>query len=965
MADIDPKELLKEFTAASWHAVPEMNDYVRRAMGVADFPLKKAFEVLCENGHISNPAIFKKRIYCFELIANASKNKEIGEYFIESIPDAPASVQQALLRILKEINDPVWHHKALKMLNHKDVGIRKIGKELCMLVGGKTMFQLLAQQLKNKTLPPRGEVLEILAQIAGHHSLTTLKEIYPGTSKVERINILNIVGNPKYMQAAKREAANFLVECCQDKETMVVKTSVRMLGKIGSKDHVPVLMDLGSEPDSPYFEEVIQSVGALAGEGNIEVIELLAVVMRGHRANLQLAAVDALYKIGSNEVLPPLCIGLRDSNLQVRQRAADSFVKLAKEQRVEIGRLLVFLMKERDANVRRIAVEIIDSVGATMPDLWRSLVSYLKDADWWVRERVTDVLVSIGGDKIAQHLMGLLQDPKEIVRRYAIEVLVRIKNKTALPQLLQAAINDSDWWVRERAIEAVGLLEERSAVPQLIKLLAEEELRWVTVKALGQLKDPLATPHLVKFLAEGEPEFRLDVLDALQAIGDRGMLDTIIQLQYDINRDIREKAVGILKAYQVDIQGEQDFYKKVQNLSMLDKLLLQTKKRGGTDLFLHSGSKPYIRYLSDVIPVSEQLLTNEQVVNLIKAVLPQDKEEELEKRGDADFSYQIEGEKSRFRVNIYKQRNGLSAVFRVINDKVTPIEQLGFSKHVVDLTQHHQGMILVTGPAGSGKTTTLMAMIDYINRNHHGHIITMEDPVEYIVESKNCLVNQREVGRNTMSFASGLRAALREDPDVILIGEMRDMETFSIAIKAAETGHLVLGTLHTLGAAATVDRLIDAFPHEQQAQIRSMVSESLKGVVSQQLVKKKDGSGRILVTEVMMMNDAIANLIRKEKNYQIATVIGTGIEMGMHLMDMELKTLVDRGVIGFEDALVKAVNKKEFETYFSQDPKAKEKPKAKDVAASTAKPASAGNPNDEKPPIMQKPGMKSTEAEKN
>lgn len=919
----DPKELLKEFVAAPWHEVPAMNDFSRRAIASANFPIKKAFDALTENGLIKDPALFKRRVYCFELIANSIKNKDVAEYYIDALEHTPPPLQAALLRILKEINDPAWHGQALKLLNHKDGQVRKSAKELCIMVGGKTMMQNIASLIKNKSLPTRNEVLDVLAHIAGHHSLPILKEIYPSCGKVEKLNILNVAGNQKFMQAVRRDAANFLAECCQDKDPMVVKTAIRHLGKMGSKEHVAVLMDLGSDPNTPYFEEIIQSVGHLAGENNYEVIELLTVVLRGKRANLQIAAIEGLYRIGNNEVLQPLCYGLRDSNLQVRQKAADTFVKLAKEGKVEIGRLLVFLMKERDTNVRRIAIEIIDLVGASMPDLWRSLVSYLKDADWWVRERVTDVLVNIGGDKITEHIVALMQDPKEIVRRYAIEVLVRIKNINSLPQLLHAAMHDSDWWVRERAVEALGSLGDASVVPQLIELLNSVELRWVAVNALGALKDARATVPLLKLVNEGEVEFRVDVLQALQSIGDRQMIDSIIQLQYDINRDIRDKAISILKEFQVEIQGEQEYYKKAENLTMLDKLLLQTKKRGGTDLFLHAGAKPYIRYLSDVIPVSEQLLTDEQVAALIKSVMPEDKVEELEKRGDTDFSYQIAGDKSRFRVNIYKQRNGHSAVFRVINDKVTALEKLGFSKHVFNLLTHHQGMILVTGPAGSGKTTTLMAMIDHINQKRHGHIITLEDPVEYVVESKNCLVNQREVGRTTASFGSGLRAALREDPDVILIGEMRDAVTFSIAIKAAETGHLVLGTLHTIGAAPTIDRLIDAFPHEQQAQIRSMVSESLKGVISQQLVKKKDGSGRTMVTEIMIMNDAISNMIRKEKTYQVGSIISTGSEQGMHMMDMELKTLVDNGTISFEDALSKSVNKKEFEAYFQSPEEAK------------------------------------------
>ena len=451
-------------------------------------------------------------------------------------------------------------------------------------------------------------------------------------------------------------------------------------------------------------------------------------------------------------------------------------------------------------------------------------------------------------------------------------------------------------------------------------------------------------PELLNLLHEGEPEFRLDLLDTLEAIGDAAMVKPLMNLIYDSNRDVRQRAIGILKQHQVEVAAEQDYYKRAENLSVLDKLLLQTKARGATDFFLHTGSPPYIRYLADLSPISDKKLSSEQVWDRSSRFCRRTRNGSCWTR-DADFSYQIEGEKSRFRVNVYRQRSGLSAVFRVINDALIPLEQLGFSKFVVNLLTHHQGMILVTGPAGSGKTTTLMAMVDYINRNRRGHIISLEDPVEYFMENKACLVNQREVGRTTVSFASGLRASLREDPDIIMIGEMRDLETFSTAITAAETGHLVLGTLHTLGAAQTVDRLIDAFPHERQGQIRSMISESLKGIVSQQLVRKKEGDGRMLVTEVMIMNDAIANMIRKAKTYQIPSVLATSAEQGMHEMDNELKSLVERGLVQYEEALLKAVNKKEFEAHFRPaEEKKEEGAKGQPSKAAPATPEAADAP---------------------
>jgi twitching motility protein PilT len=284
---------------------------------------------------------------------------------------------------------------------------------------------------------------------------------------------------------------------------------------------------------------------------------------------------------------------------------------------------------------------------------------------------------------------------------------------------------------------------------------------------------------------------------------------------------------------------------------------------------------------------------------------------------DIDMSYTIKGEGSRFRVNIYRTRTGIGAVFRVLADKILTIEELKLPKPVFDFTELKQGLVLVTGPTGSGKSTTLAAMIDYMNRNRYDHVVTIEDPIEYMHANKKCIINQREIGTHTMSFSNALKSALREDPDIILVGEMRDYETISIAITAAETGHLVLGTLHTVSASKTIDRIIDVFPGKQQAQVRAMLSESLRGVVSQQLLKRKDTDGRLLAMEIMICNDAIANLIRKEKVFQIPSIITTSYEMGMTLMDNELLRLVKEGLIYPEDAYIKAINKNEFEQYLS------------------------------------------------
>ena len=300
-------------------------------------------------------------------------------------------------------------------------------------------------------------------------------------------------------------------------------------------------------------------------------------------------------------------------------------------------------------------------------------------------------------------------------------------------------------------------------------------------------------------------------------------------------------------------------------------------------------------------------LTSEMIQALLTEIMPAMNQAEFEARHDTDFAYEISG-LARFRANVFRDRQGVGAVFRVIPSKILTAEQLGLSSHILDLCKLTKGLVLVTGPTGSGKSTTLCAMIDYINRTRTDHIITIEDPIEFVHQNQQCLINQREVHNHTRSFKDALRAALREDPDVLLVGELRDLETIAIAIETAETGHLVFGTLHTTTAASTVDRVIDQFPADRQAQIRVMLSESLRGVIAQTLCRKV-GGGRVAALEVLLTNGAISNLIREGKTFQIPSMMQVGRAQGMVSLNDALAELVKKGLVTPEEALLRAVDK--------------------------------------------------------
>jgi len=343
----------------------------------------------------------------------------------------------------------------------------------------------------------------------------------------------------------------------------------------------------------------------------------------------------------------------------------------------------------------------------------------------------------------------------------------------------------------------------------------------------------------------------------------------------------------------------------------ISELLAFVVKNKASDLHLSSGLPPMIRVHGDVRRINLPAMEHKDVHAMVYDIMNDGQRKFYEENLECDFSFAIPN-LARFRVNAFVQQRGAGAVFRTIPSKVLSLEDLKAPKIFQDISDNPRGLVLVTGPTGSGKSTTLAAMINYINENEHGHVLTVEDPIEFVHEAKKCLINQREVGPHTLSFANALRSALREDPDVILVGEMRDLETIRLAMTAAETGHLVFGTLHTSSAAKTIDRIIDVFPAEEKEMVRAMLSESLRAVISQTLCKTKDGSGRVAAHEIMIATPAIRNLIRESKVAQMYSAIQTGQGFGMQTLDQNLQDLWRRNVITVDEARGKAANKDNF-----------------------------------------------------
>lgn len=354
-------------------------------------------------------------------------------------------------------------------------------------------------------------------------------------------------------------------------------------------------------------------------------------------------------------------------------------------------------------------------------------------------------------------------------------------------------------------------------------------------------------------------------------------------------------------------------------MAQIDAFFKMLHEHGGSDLHLSSGSQPVVRIRGELQRVKYKTLEHDELKQLLYEITPEDKIKQFEETGDIDFGYEVPN-LARYRSNYFMQSRGIAAAFREIPEKILTIEQLGLPPLLAQLAKLPKGLVLVTGPTGSGKSTTLAAMMDFANKTRKDHILSIEDPIEFVHQPQSCLINQRELGRDTKSFSAALRGALREDPDIILVGEMRDLETIQLALEAAETGHLVFSTLHTISASKTVDRIIEVFPGDLQEQVRNALSESLRAVISQTLFRRIDKPGRVAALEILLGIPSVRNLIRENKTFQLPSIIETSKNKGMQPLDDEIKKLVEDKIIDPNDAYNKAVDKKKFVQYLTKPP---------------------------------------------
>jgi twitching motility protein PilT len=820
------------------------------------------------------------------------------------------------------------------------------------------MFQsdarTVLKRLADKTYQTSQERDQLLAHLASLEGLNA-RDVAWMLFRPDRAYRDAVVGVLK--RIAQPETADLVIAECKGKPEAAIRAAAATLFQLGIPGTEQRLAELAlnargetqetvrrlllDAPVTPTLEPVLwQLAGSGRSEDRVSFLARLAAapvhpkaLPRWHRlardpdktirerALAVLARHDA---VGSTDLFVEQ-IALVDYSTQ--QLLVEALTRAAAGQGAAFADRVLPLMASGDAGTRSAVLKILLGM-SDRREVVRRYIVFSKSLAGWARDRALESMRAFGPD-LLEPTIELLSDPDQEVRASAMLVAQSFEDPRVAPATV-GLLKDPDWWIRITAAETLGRLKDPRGVQPLIEALSDSETRWSAVEALGRIGDLRAVPALSELLQDPAPEVRIEVIQALSHFEHPQMLDFIRNVaKQDASRPVRARALEIAQEMAARRNTKLDDEEALRKAALvaragagepkLNALLVATRNNNASDFHLSVGQPPMLRLAADLVRAQGEPFSAEQTEAMVREVLSGAQWERLQSERQLDFCHYIPTA-GRYRANVFVDQKGVNGVFRVIPERPPTIAEIGLPPHLAEIADYHQGLVIVCGPSGSGKSTTLAALVNLFNETRHDHVITMEDPVEFVHPFKNCLINQREVGTNTRSFARALRAALREDPDVIVIGELRDNESVSLALTAAETGHIVLGTLNSTSAAKAVDRILSSFPADEQGQVRAALSESLKFVVAQRLLPAREARKQVACFEVLRNTVAVANMIREDKTFQIPSAMQIGKSHGMLTFDDALKALLGAGRITGEAAYRAAQKKEDFEGYLSGAP---------------------------------------------
>ncbi len=638
-----------------------------------------------------------------------------------------------------------------------------------------------------------------------------------------------------------------------------------------------------------------------------ELKELLMEQLRSEDMRVRTKVVEALCSVRSPDVFAAMVERFQEDGGTVRELAGRYLRDYAREDPRAVRERVLHMLSQGDDATRHLSIDILRATGKPK-EVLLEVLGFSRGLAPWLKQRILETLRTKSEDFL-RPAVELLNHPEEDIRNAALVLAEEFNDPRVVGPVCKLLTSD-DWWQRIAACDTLGKLKDDRAVGPLIKVLGDPDTRWAALDALAQIGSPTALKPIIALMKDKRPEVRLEVVKAVGQFEDKRLLALLKQVaEKDPAMEVRTRATEVARSLaerlSIDLKGQIVARTSTRHDKPVDRLLAKIREDDASDMHLAPDEPPFVRKHGVLERMEMKPLTGEQIEQLVDSMLTEGQRERLAEAGELDFCYAID-EVGRYRANAYRTRVGMGVSFRVIPNVAPTFSDIGLPGHLTELLDYHQGVILVTGPAGSGKSTTLSALVNLINEAKASHVLLLEDPVEFVHPPKLALINQREIGIHSQSFERALRGALREDPDIIVVGELRDPETTRMSLEAAETGHLVITTMPTNSAVQTIERLVGSFPPEEQGQIRMSLSESLKFVISQSLLPRADGKGRVACFEILKGTFAIGSLIRDGKTTNIPGMMQIGQRVGMQTVDMALESLVETGMITPEDAYVRA-----------------------------------------------------------
>lgn len=884
------KELIASFEQAPWESQGEVEAFVRAAGAPSSQDLEKLLALLAEDG-ATDPVRSERRRRVFSLLVERAPSRELFRPFVRALSHGDPDVRSLAAALLPRLNDVGSHEELLALLRSDDEDTRQAAAAVIPRVGTGATLQRLLPMLQEPELVGRLETLDAAVALGGPKALPGIVATLRLGSIKERVRALDYLGTPDLVAQNAAGARETLRSVFSDPSDEIVVAAVRAFGRIAGEDDYFRFVAPGLT--STRLDVVDAIVRGLARFPSPRALDQLERKIAEGPARIRIAAIETLEEIGGDLVVPLLSEAISHSQIAVQSRAAEALARLGASDQVDLRRTVQWLLRSPSASVRRLAVHVAVHLSDPDDQLWPQLLSHLRDADWWVRERVVDGLVHLGGEKVYTSALQMLADGSPLARMYAIAVLERLGLGDAREVVRAVASNDDDPLVKERAVEAIASSRDLGAVPLLTALLEDEGLELPCLEALQALGAKDAASAVARSLLSADLDVRMAALNCLDRIDDPEQLGAVRPLLSDPDPRVQSGARALAQRW----MRYQKAPAAPAELGTLDELLERAAVMQADSVVLAAGARPIAKQGGASGVLADVVLSADQMQHLVLPLLSPKQRERLHALEDIDASLPPTASGVRFHVSVFSQHRGLTAVFHRARAQIVELEQLGLPHVVSSFTEWKNGLVLLCGPAKSGKSTTLHALIRRINQHSTRHVVALQKTVDAIHQPTRSVVTQREIGAHAPELSGALRAALREDADVIVLDDAGDAEAMRFVVTAAETGHLILATLQAPSIHAGLERLVSAFPDGQREHVRAMLATSLRAAVCQHLLARSDGQGHVAAAEVLLNTSAAANLIRKGKAVQLPSLIATSAGAGMRSWSAEVSRLLRTGVV--------------------------------------------------------------------